>query len=418
MPLDSRNERRSTSMMLAMTNKTGEVPEGFSLRTGYRRIEKDTEGFMHTPLYQTGDKKLDVEPWPYTGECHMCCGVYMWPDRQKGVRTVSTAAGDVLYPNCRFECKDSEIIDAEGPEGRCRIAVPRIGGILFGLLGPDGKQESAPVSDLKKAYGIFINHNLGMMLGELCREESLMPSSMLPPLVPCGNLEFFPQSARDLSEKTLSIHMAIMAVCGREKPKPRVRRFSGNLPDGTAVDGWTAEMLMQKMNTYIFGPFPARDEATKEKGLGCWTYCFMVPAFSMDQARIIFAKRILEYPAVLYRGKPLYGLEAIRTMGFNDIVWDEYCGKGKRLAEMPPIDSIPCTGMRKTRVIDFFQTGIWPLLRWSRDRRERPFVGGKWTSDDLGFAFSILIARELGLHQTTGSPPDSPYAFMPRYSDK
>lgn len=413
MALDTRRERLRTADVLEEISRTGKVPDWFSLSAVHRRIEKTPADFGHTPLIVTGDERLNGNTWAtdvFTGIC-----IRSVPS-SKPPLIQHTGKGDILYPSWGPPEKADTVIEAEGPEGKCLVAVPRTGGILFGLLGPDGRQESAPVKDLKEVYSLFLRYGSGMMMGEREREVSICPTGMIPVPVPCTDDEMFQTArARELSARTVSANMAAMAMIGREKSRSHVRRFSGFLPNGMKVDGWTAEMLMRKMSTYTFGPFPGKKYMGGDNPSE-YVFCFRIPAFSEEQARIIFEKRILEFARVLYRGQVPYGRETVMKMGFTPAVWDVMSGNGYRMAELPPLASIPCTGMSRVYITDFFPAGIWPLLIWSKNSRELPFVSGKWTSDDLGFAFSIIFAPELGLTPSYGATGDSPFVLLPKYS--
>lgn len=416
MALDTRRERQSTSQILAEINRTGKVPEGFSILSGFRRKEKDPDGFAHTPIYKTGDEKLNVVPWAKDETIYGIRVYYVNPSvNYKNPQSVIDPDTGVIYPNYGNRAYADRIIEGEDLNGKpVRLGIPLAEGILFGLLGPDGKQDTAVIKEPQEVYQTFFRHIVGMMMAERLREDVRLPDRMIPALVSCLEDDFWSQEARQLSSKTISIGAASMAMTGREPGKSRIRTFSGELPDGTIIDGWTAEMLMRKMTTYVFGPFSAVCQVPEGHRAGC-DFCMTIPAFSEKQARLILEKRLLEHGMVTYNGKPMYGKDAIVAMGFLPVVWDDFRGEGSRFLMLPPVDSIPCTGTSRTRVTDFFQQGVYPLRRWWRSWKETPLYNGLWTSDDLGYAFSIIFAPELGLSLSVGQQPDLPFVLLPRY---
>lgn len=416
MALDTRRERQSTAQILSEINRTGKVPEGFSILTGFRRKEKDPDGFAHSPIYRTGDGMPDVTPWENDEAVYGIRVYHVNPSANyRKPQTVTDPDTGVIYPNYGNRRYADRIIEGKDLDGKTvRLGVPLVEGILFGLLGPDGSQETAVIKEPQEVYQTFFRHVVGMMMGERLREAVRVPDGMIPSPVSCLDDGFWSEEAKTLSSRTISIGAASMAMTGREPGRPRIRTFSGELPDGTVVDGWTAEMLMQKMTTYVFGPFSAVCQAPEGRLAGC-DFCMTIPAFSEKQARLIFEKRLMEHGMVTYNGKPMYGKDAIVAMGFLPVVWDDFRGEESRFVRIPPVDSIPCTGTSRTKVTDFFQKGVFPLRRWWRSWKETPLYNGLWTSDDLGYAFSIIFAPELGLSLSPYQQPDLPFVLLPRY---
>lgn len=273
------------------------------------------------------------------------------------------------------------------------ISIPTPSGIAFGLLSAKGELKGAPIKDMKLFEEILLK--CGEIMGcPRLTKKPFLPHKKLPPLEDCTDVTWWPKEVIELSENSISLTTALLTLEEREKTEPHFWFFSGSIPNRREIENWNAEMIITQLKTYVFCPFVFEyfDYNGNKRHMIAQ---FNIPAFSKEQAKIIMKKRLLEFRNPLNRGTPLYSKEELRENGYKDPFIDKLHNKTGIVIKAPNLDSIPILGIEDTSIIDFF-----PIDEETTQYSDS-ILSGQLTSDDLGFLFSILFSKELGLIVST-----------------
>ena len=403
MTIDTRMSLMPSEEILEKTHRLGHLPEGAQWTMLFIKDASSPAKIAGSPTLDLSDETYGRARWTYDDPYFITPGcVYGAPKWKTELykRMVEGEETLCLTPE-REPDRDVCILEPVVKGEKMRLEVPIGPGVLLGLLGPDGKPEGAPLKLPEDIYNIF--KTFGPLLLDIEQLKKGLPTTQFTGRKKSDS-DWVSQKAKELSERTASLRSVSTALTNRRPRRPLRYTFSGNLPDGTPLKGWTAEMLMTRMTTYVFMPFLTSIKYKKDKG------CFAVmrlaiPAFSEEQARIILEKRIYEWSRMMYHGKPMYTKAALLEMKCRE-EWADFIGDeiGSTVLFVPDFSKIQVLETHPTRLTDFFVVtdNVFNAVSFNlmedvaKGAQEVPMASGWWTSDDLGFAFANIFAPELG----------------------
>lgn len=299
--------------------------------------------------------------------------------------------------------KDFVVLNAKTEDKTFRVAIPRCIAVANSFVQND-KTEFKQMLSPEKTWQAFCQFSTAILCSHFKEPNNFIPT--IKPLEDCTKKDWFPAKARKLSATTPSLMLTTINLVNRTpKSFPETFRFishSGSfLQDGSSINSWTANMIMRKMKTFVFSPFPAkivtRTTPNSKGDIEDVAVCMRIPAFTEEQARTIMAKRLYEGFKMTFKDQELLASNFLYELGYTDEQIElEINGKRKEYIGLPPLDSIPLIGTDFVSITDFFPLDFAPdSIR--NPLATPPFFNGLWTLEDLGFAFYILFARELGL---------------------
>ena len=314
---------------------------------------------------------------------------------QRGEKEIYTPKGNFNY--------DHGFIHKLRINGEIRdVFIPEAGGKAFGLIDEEGNIEKEILKNPKLFTEILLKCGEGMEHPRLTKEPYKYIRE-LPPLEECTDPSWWPKEAIKLSEETMSLTLASLALISKPRTKPNVWLFSGQPPKRSEIEDWSTEMIIRTLKTFFFCPF-IFEYSDIEGERRHMIAQFNIPAFSVKQARIIMAKRLYEFKKLLYRGKPLFTTDELRDMSLPESsIFTLQNGIGT-VTKAPRLESIPILGIEdNTSILDFFPLDSSPIVNDDNTLVTSPFSTGQWTSDDIGYAFAILFSKELELKSTTSA---------------
>lgn len=427
MALDTRMGLLTSEEILEKTHREGHLPKGATPKMLHFRSARTVQDLGYSPMLDVSREEFGKRKWD-----------------QGRNRSIKSGGQTLWVPGeCRLdrEADGTEVLKVtDGKSGVevCRTKIlwkgrmmqadiPVVAGSYLGILGRDGRRETAPIQDPETTAIVFSVLCPWALSTPLLKKGVVPP----PPMEDCTDPSWWPEEVRQLSSKTSSLLAANTALMCRRPRKQTMYTFSGKLPDGTTVTKWTAEMLLSRMTAYEFMPFMVMVRATLDETQErpCM-FNLRIPAFSEEQARTIMMKRVYEWGKLLYRGNMMYSREALQEMGYSERQADwwtkHYSGI---IRKAPPLTAIPVFKKSRALVTDFFLLNenhvyytqrLFDESKTSAEIRSNqidatPFDSGWWTSDDLGFAFAHLFAGELGLKPDVYCPQNGIFATPPLY---
>lgn len=425
MTTDTRMSLMPSEEILEKTHRLGHLPEGAQWTMLFIKDATSPAKRASSPILDVSDETYEKVRWTYDDPYFIPPGcMYANPQWESGIykRMVDGQETLCLTPENEPD-RNVCILEIVVNEEKKRLEVPVGPGVLLGILGPDGKPEGAQIKEAKFIYNLF------KMFCQL-----LLDVEQLKKGIPVTqfqdkkryDLDWVSQNVRKLSEKTSSLRSVSTALTNCRPRRPLRYTFSGNLPDGTQLKGWTAEMLMTRMTTYVFMPFMTNIKSKKDRS---W-YTVMrlaIPAFSEEQARTILEKRMYEWSRMMYHGKPMYTKKALIEMMCKE-TWADFIGDeiGQTTLIVPDFSKIQVIETHPTRLTDFFVVvdNTFNAVNFNvKDQvrkgvEEVPLASGWWTSDDLGFAFANIFAPELGFSSDIQYPTNLIFSAPHSYRTK
>lgn len=296
----------------------------------------------------------------------------------------------VYTPNVNFNQIYGYIYPVKLNQKTINVLIPAAGGIAFGLLDGNCSLYNATIKKTDKLfYEILLKCGEAMIHPRLMKEP-LLPSRQLPPIEDCSELSWWPKEVQELSKNSMSTTMAALMFMSQRKRKPGVWFFTTDTEKNESIIKWNAEMLILKLKTYVFCPFIFEylDIDGRRKHMVAQ---YNIPAFNKIQARLIMGKRLFEFRRPLDKGKMFCQTEELVNMGYPE----KYLDGNILVTKAPKLNMIPILGTENTSIVDFNLI----LEESALFSNKIPTLDdiGHWTSCDLGFLFSLIYTKELGI---------------------
>ena len=295
----------------------------------------------------------------------------------------------IYTPNVDYDQIYGYIYPVKSNQKKINILIPAAGGIAFGILDGNCGIINAPKKNTYEFYEILLKCGETMIHPRLMKEP-ILPKGQLPQMEDCSELSWWPNKVRELSNSSMSITLAALRFMTQKETKPIVWLFSTDNEKKGAIKDWNAEMLILKMQTYVFCPFVFEylDIDGRKKHMVAQ---YNIPAFNERQARLIMSKRLFEFRRPLYKGKMFYKTDELVDMGYPK----NYLYGNILVTKAPKLNMIPILGKENTSIIDFNQI-VEESALFSKMSKQLNEIE-HWTSSDLGFLFALVYSKELGL---------------------